>query len=462
LWLDNWVAACLVPLAVWVLLSGLDDLFISIAFALSGRRRFPWPAAPELDRTPERRIAILVPLWHEAGVIERMLERNLAAIRYRSYDIFAGVYPNDQPTMDAVYQAARRHPRLHLAMCSRNGPTSKGDCLNNAYRRLRQFEAAHGFRFEIVMMHDAEDLVHPESLRLVNHFSREYEMVQIPVLPLPTAWGEFTHGNYCDEFAESQFKDIPVRQRLRGFLPSCGVGTGFDRDALDRLGRERGGMIFNPESLTEDYEAGFRLHAMGCRQVFLPIRMEATGPVATREYFPSSFRSAVRQRSRWVAGIALQGWEQHGWQAPWRQCYWFWRDRKGLAGNLLSPVANLLFLYGCASYAAAACGGHTWGLGSQIPPRLAAVYSLTLSISTVQMAMRIGWSARVYGWRFAAGAPLRMPWANLVNCAATAAALAQFARARLTRRALVWRKTEHVYPAAAAPGYAPAVFGQHA
>jgi adsorption protein B len=447
-------------LAAWILLSGLDDLFISIAFILSRHRRFAWPAASELDETPERRIAILVPLWHEAGVIGQMLERNLAAIRYGAYDIFAGVYPNDEPTLDAVYQVARRHPRLHLAVCSHDGPTSKGDCLNHAYRRMSEYEAAHSFRFEIVMMHDAEDLVHPDSLRLVNFFSRKYSMVQIPVLPLPREWAQFTHGNYCDEFAESQSKDIPVRQRLRGFLPSSGVGTGFARDALDRLGRERGGVIFNPESLTEDYDAGFCLHAMGCRQVFLPIRMERAEPVATREYFPSTFRTAVRQRSRWVAGIALQSWERHGWGADWRQRYWLWRDRKGLAGNLLSPPANLLFLYGCFSYALAAWNGRPWGLATRIPPQLAAVYTFTLALSAAQIAMKIRWSARVYGWRFAAGVPLRMPWANLVNCAATAAALAQFAGARLTRRALVWRKTEHVYPPTPTPDYSQATFSQ--
>jgi adsorption protein B len=221
-------------------------------------------------------------------------------------------------------------------------------------------------------------------------------------------------------------------------------------------------LVFNPDSLTEDYEAGFCLHAMGCRQVFLPIRMDAAGPVATREYFPSRFRAAVRQRSRWVAGIALQGWERHGWKTSWRQRYWFWRDRKGLAGNLLSPAANLLFLYGCATYALAAQSGHPWGLGSQISPRLAQVYSATMLVSVMQMAMKMRWSARVYGWRFAAGAPLRMPWVNLVNCAATVAAMGQFAKARLTRRTLVWRKTEHVYPASTIPGYAPATSGQQA
>ena len=90
------------------------------------------------------------------------------------------------------------------------------------------------------------------------------------------------------------------------------------------------------------------------------------------------------------------------------------------------------------------------------------IYSATFSISIIQMAMRIRWSARVYGWRFAAGVPLRAPWANLVNCAATAAALTQFVNARITSRKLVWRKTEHVYPASTSPGYSTATFSQQA
>ena len=157
---------------------------------------------------------------------------------------------------------------------------------------------------------------------------------------------EFTHGLYCDEFAEYQLKDIPVRQTLGGFLPSNGVGCGFERKALERLAESRGGRIFDPDSLTEDYENGFRLHRLGYRQIFVPVPFDAGEPIATREYFPRMRRAAVRQRSRWIAGIALQGWERLGWRAPWLQRYWFWRDRKGVVGSLLAPVANLTFVYG--------------------------------------------------------------------------------------------------------------------
>jgi len=435
---DNRLVACLLCLAIWILLSSLDDLFIALAAIFpNGERRCRWPTDAEASSVPERRIAILVPLWKEERVIGRMLERNVTAIQYANYDFFAGAYRNDALTVAAVTEAARRSSRVHLALVAHNGPTSKGDCLNTIFDCLLEYEAAHGIRYEVIVTHDAEDLVAPESLRLVNWFSRDYQMVQIPVLPLPTGLAEMTHGVYCDEFAEYQLKDIPARQRLGGFLPSNGVGTGFDRNALERLAATRGGRIFDPACLTEDYENGFRLHSLGFRQIFVPLRLPASALVATREYFPRRMCSAIRQRSRWVAGIALQGWQHHGWRAPLRQLYFFWRDRKGLVGNLLSPMANLLFL----------CWVAGWRGFSGIPAWLDRLCTASLSLSLIHFLIRTALSARVYGWRFSAGVLPRMFWGNLLNCAATLSALRQFAAARLRGHALAWRKTDHKYPA---------------
>ncbi|MBS1855862.1 MAG: glycosyl transferase family protein [Acidobacteria bacterium] len=435
---------CLVPIAFWILISGIDDLFITLV-ALLPRRRFPFPSPERLRATPERRIAIFVPLWREHAVISRMLARNLEAIRYRNYDIFVGVYPNDVPTLHAVQEQARRHPRIHIAVCPHEGPTSKGDCLNAIYRRMRETEARHRTRFRIVVTHDAEDLVHPDSLALINCFSRRYAMVQIPVLPLPTAPGELTHGLYCDEFAEYQCKDIPVRQALGGFLPSNGVGTGFDRGALEHLADTRHGRPFDPACLTEDYETGYRLHALGYPQVFVPLRLDESAPVATREFFPRRLRASISQRTRWVTGIALQGWQHHGW--PLGQVFWFWRDRKGLAGNLISPFANLLFFYGGVRWAAGV------NLAARLDPGVVAICTLTCGIAAVQTAFRIYAAATVYGWRFAALAPVRVLWGNLVNSAATAIALWEFFDSRRRGQRLAWRKTDHMYPLAE-PAYA--------
>lgn len=433
--MNHWAAWGLAALALWMLVSGLDDLLIG--FVSLFPKPFRWPSEAETEAAVERRIAIFVPLWNEHRVIGRMLERNLAAIEYSNFDVFAGVYRNDFATLRAVKEVLSRHPRVHLAIVPRDGPTSKGDCLNAVWAHMLEHEVRSGKRFEIVITHDAEDLVHPQAPRLINWFSRAYQMVQIPVLALPTPLGELTHGLYCNEFAEFQTKDIPVRQRMGGFLPSNGVGTGFERAALERLAETRQGRIFAPECLTEDYENGFALHALGYRQIFVPLRFAGAGPVATREYFPRRWRAAVRQRSRWVAGIALQGWQKHGWRAPWRQVYWFWRDRKGLVGNLLSPFANGLFL----------CGLAGWRMGSAMPPWLAPACAALLALSMVQMAFRARSGAAVYGWRFAAGVPMRMLWGNALNWLATVVALRQFFAAAWRNRALAWNKTEHAYPA---------------
>ena len=88
-------------------------------------------------------------------------------------------------------------------------------------------------------------------------------MVQIPVLPLATPLRDVVHGVYCDEFAEWQIKDMRVRQFMGSFVPSNGVGTGFTREALEKLANSEHNLMFEPTCLTEDYENGLRLHRLG-------------------------------------------------------------------------------------------------------------------------------------------------------------------------------------------------------
>ncbi|MFM2123761.1 MAG: hypothetical protein RL328_212, partial [Acidobacteriota bacterium] len=353
-WLDNLVVQSLTPLAAAILLSGLDDLAVDLAWAWLWLKTKLQPAASlfppgprQLEAAPTAPIAIFVPLWHEDAVIARMLEHNLAAIRYPDYHIFAGCYPNDEPTQAAVRSVADRFPNVHLAVCPHDGPTSKADCLNWAYQNMLVFEEQNGVRFEVIVTHDAEDLVHPEELRWLNYYAGRYGFVQTPVLALPTPLTEVTHGVYIDEFAEYHTRDMPVRAALGGFVPSCGVGTGYARSALERLAEASSNRIFEPEALTEDYDNGLRLKRLGCEQAFVPIAPHGVSDfVATREYFPQNFRAALRQRVRWVMGISLQSWEKFGWRGTPSEIYWLWRDRKGLLANPLSVVANAVFLYG--------------------------------------------------------------------------------------------------------------------
>jgi adsorption protein B len=442
--LDHTVLWLLGPLAFTFLLSGLDDLGVDFAWLYARMRA--WVRSGDRyrevrpKRVPPRSIAILVPLWKEHEVIQRMLAHNIASIRYPDYHFFVGVYPNDAVTQAAVRATAARHPNVHLALCPHDGPTSKADCLNWIYQHVSLFEEESGEYFEVIVTHDAEDVIHPEELRWINDCADQYDFIQIPVLALPTPLAALTHGVYCDEFAEYHTRDMSVRSEFGCFIPGSGVGTGFRRDALEKLARASSNRVFEPAALTEDYENGLQLHRLGCRQAFVPlVRLSGTGSfLATREYFPQSWYGALRQRTRWVTGIALQGWERFGWKGSWSEIYWLWRDRKGLIGSPLGVIANAVFIYGLAT--------GIWTRASRFDMHLAFA---TLSLQFIRVAFRTACVTRVYGLLFALGVPVRVFWANFLNAAAAFCALWQFASAKIRRRPLRWLKTEHAYPSRA-------------
>ncbi len=442
--LDNAIAAGIVPVAVAILISGIDDILLDlVCLAAWIRNKWKAPTLPP-STLEEKRIAIFVPCWHEAQVIGQMLEHNVSAIRYRAYDFFIGAYPNDQPTLDAVLELEARFGRVHLAVCPHEGPTSKADCLNRIYQRMLLFEEDQERPFEVVLIHDAEDLIHPESLRVINAHIESHDMVQIPVLPLPTPFWKLTHGIYCDEFAELQLKDMRARGWTGSFIPSCGVGTGYSRKALEKLAEVASNRIFEPSCLTEDYENGIRLHQLGCRQIFIPPALGPSGFVATREYFPSTISSAIRQRTRWVTGIALQTWQRHGWRGRPAMLYWFWRDRKGLLGNPLSLATNFFFVLGLITWIYSRCTGQPWGITRH--PLHSSLLACSLVPQVIHLTVRMACVQRVYGGLFALGVPLRAVWANYINGIASIRAMYRYAGARFRHEPLIWVKTEHAYP----------------
>ena len=435
--LDSAALAVASPIAVYILISGLDDLIIDLVWLWITLRAQLRPAADveAIRQAPQRRIAIIIPAWREYAVIQQMLEHNSTAIDYENYDFFVGIYPNDPLTLTAVESASRRVRNVHWAMTPHPGPTSKGDCLNWIYQNLLEHEQTHGVPYDVVLMQDAEDLVHPQALRYANYYCREYGFLQIPVLALKTPWFNLTHGVYCDEFAETQTRDLPVRQAMGAFVPSAGVGTAMTRKALDVLAIQNQNRVFEPDSLTEDYEIGLRLQDAGCRQMFLPIQTRDESFVATREYFPTDVHTAIRQRTRWVTGIALQTWQRHGWRGDWMRKYWFWRDRKGLIGSPLGLMTTVLLGYGLLTGLRA----HPGSLVARLAP-------LMLAILGWRLLFRMACAARIYGPALAYLAPLRVLCGNYINGIATMRAMVRFANAVRRRERLPWLKTEHRYP----------------
>ena len=92
---DAWVSGLLFPLALWILLSGLDDFILDLACLYQWasdrffkRGRVGAPTEGDLQKVRQKRIAVFVPLWREASIIGKMMEHNIAASKYRNHDFF--------------------------------------------------------------------------------------------------------------------------------------------------------------------------------------------------------------------------------------------------------------------------------------------------------------------------------------------------------------------------------------
>ena len=458
--LDTVARAIAYPTGVAIFLNQLDELFIDGSYLLRRlhARRTRAVSLEALRAAPPKRIAILVPAWKEAEVIEQMLAHNLATLDYdrARYAIFVGTYPNDPDTQRGVDAAAARHPSIHKVVVPHDGPTSKADCLNWVYQGVILEEQRAGRRFDILLMHDSEDVIHPQSLRLYALLIPGAEFVQTPVFSLELPVAQVVSSTYVDEFAEHHLKEMRVRDGFGGLIPSAGVGSAFDRDAFEAIAAAHAQRPFNTASLTEDYEIGLKFRLAGRRVRFACHTIERRGAdgrvreeyIATREFFPARLGASVRQRSRWILGITMQTWQQLGWKGPLAVRYCLWRDRKALFTNALLVLGYLLVLFVFARTAHARLTGASWDVTRLIPPRTFLYHLLFVNLfAFVGRALVKGHFVRqLYGWRQAIASAPRLLLSNCISVLATARALRQYLHHRWTGEPLRWLKTTHEFP----------------
>jgi bacteriophage N4 adsorption protein B len=439
--------------AVVLLVSGTDDLLMDLAYwyqRIFRNRRFTQHGRiplEDLHGSPEKLIAMFVPTWREENVLEQMLTRACESIDYGRYDIFVGVYPNDPRTLEKARRAADRFPRIHVVIGGHAGPSSKAENLNEIFEGMIRYENRTGVRYELIVLHDAEDVIHPQSLRAFNVFIPRYDMVQLPVFPLPVPARKCVHWVYADEFAENHTKELLARQAVSGFVPSAGVGTAFNRWILEFAGTSFARNLFSRRSLTEDYDMALRLALAGAKLAFLyrPFGQQ----IATWAYFPQTFQAAVRQRTRWLIGICLQTWRSYGWRGGLRLRAILVRDRKAILVNIVSGLSYAVLLY------VAGLESVSRGLGGteQIQPVVekgSALWYIVFA-DTLLMLWRIlqryASVRRVYGHAAALLSIPRLAVGNVINFAAAVRAIGQALSYGLRGRRIPWEKTVHVYPA---------------
>lgn len=438
---DRAVAELALFAAVVILLGGIDDLLMDLVWWRVRRRE---PNRADLLPAPPLPLAVFVPAWDEQLVIGAMLRATLARYDHPGYRLYVGCYPNDPGTLAAVEAVAADDARVRVVVVAHDGPTTKADCLNQLWSALVADDCASGRTTAAIVLHDAEDVVDPAELRVFDDHLRDAALVQLPVVPLIDPRRRLVSGHYADEFAESHRRDLAVRSALEAAVPLAGVGCAIRRDALERLDGGSGAP-FEPQSLTEDYELGLRVAALGLPARFVRWR-DAAGDrlIATRAYFPDTIDTAVRQKARWIAGIALSGWDRTGWGTrPHGAEYWMrMRDRRGLLAVAALVAAYLALIgWGVSSLA-------HFGMGSVAAP-VGQGLRVLLMLNTALLCWRLGaramHTAAEHGWREGCWSLPRAVVANYIAMLAARRALSRYV-ATLLGAAPRWDKTAHRFP----------------
>ena len=426
------------------LIGALDELAIDAVWGwlrLTGRARaFVMPREEMRGPSLAGRAAVLIPTWQEDRVICETIAHALAAWPQPELRLYIGCYGNDAPTLEAAMRGAATDPRVRLVVHDNAGPTTKADCLNRLYTALQVDEQRGGLRYRMVLLHDAEDMVDPAALGLLDKAVEAADFVQLPVLPMPQRGSRWVGSHYCEEFAEAHGRTLVVRDAISASLPAAGVGCVFTRDILEQIAQERPGAVpFSVESLTEDYELGFRVADVGGQSHFLRVRDETGRLVATRAYFPARLESAVRQKGRWIHGIALQGWERLGWTGGIGEHWMRLRDRRGLLSALVLLAGYVLLVLAAVSSVLSLFG---WSLQWHDDPLVRTLLFLNLASFAWRAALRFAFTAREYGTFEGVRAVLRIPISNIVAIMAAKRALVAYV-ATLRGSPVTWDKTEH-------------------
>ena len=430
--------------AIFFLIGAIDDFAVDLVWfwlrltGHAGDRQLP--VVIEHDPALSGRAAVFIPAWDEPHVIGATIRHMLTAWPQPELRIYLGCYPNDMATLEAAARAAQGDQRLRIVVHDRPGPSTKADCLNRLYRALSLDEARQDAPFRMVVLHDAEDMVDPAALAVLDRAIAAADMVQLPVIPLPQRESRWIGSHYCEEFAEQHGKALVVRDALGAGVPLAGVGCAIAREALEALPRTHGADgPFSADCLTEDYELGLMIAAMGGKSRFLRTLASDGRLVATRAYFPGRLDAAVRQKTRWLHGIAFQGWDRLGWRAHAGDLWMRLRDRRGPFTALVLAMAYALLLL----------SGLTWGLswlGITPPPVISPMMELVLAANLASLlwriAMRFAFTAREYGLREGLFAVVRIPVTNIVAIMAGRRAFGAYL-STLAGDPPRWDKTEH-------------------
>ncbi len=464
-------------LVLLYLLLSIDDFIWDIVTTIFRKlHKKPRLDFKALETVPPKLLAITVAAWHEDAVLGDVIDNLIASASYPQsmYHIFLGIYPNDPPTLKVAHDLAARHENVHVIVNDTPGPTSKAQNINHVIRQMHKFEQERGWSFASLTIHDSEDVIHPYELLVTNYLIDTHDALQFPVFPLirmprlSNFFQNITTNTYADEFAENHYTTMVNRYMAKAFVPSAGTGFALSRKTLSHFGDQD---VLPSNSLTEDYRLALTLFENDIRLYYVLERIPRISNkgkvvwdyVTTRSMFPNTFKTAVKQKSRWTLGITMQSvrfkdiFRTKGIHFMGR--YSLYKDTKAKFGNLLVFVGYPVLIYFFASLFLPL---------QPIFPQGSLSWWLSLAVTGLMVERQLFRAIsvyHVYGMRsvffavlFPPLFPIRLIWGNIINMVATFKAFRLLRKSKKKKEPkqpqakttakpmeIKWSKTDHAF-----------------
>jgi adsorption protein B len=163
-----------------------------------------------------------------------------------------------------------------------------------------------------------------------------------------------------------------------------------------------------------------------------------------RAYFPDTLQAAVRQKARWLTGIALAGWDRTGWHAAahpgdnWMRM----RDRRATLALPVLAIAYCTLLLWSVSMLVHFVIGST---APVLDPAVQALLWANFALVGWRLLVRAAFVHRAYGWREALWSAPRVLVGNYIALFAARRAIGLYT-GMLFGAAPRWDKTDHQFP----------------
>ncbi len=299
-----WVFAVL---AFWasltlVAVTGLRTVAAMVQFRAARRLAQNWQSRRTRTLTKESlpSISVLVPLFKESAIAERLIE-HLRKIDYPfdKLEFILALEADDQTTAKTL-SATDLPDWMQIVRIPPGQLRTKPRAMNYA------LDFARG---DIIGIYDAEDAPAPDQLRKV---AKAFATAPPDVACLQGVPDFYNTGQswltrcFTIDYAIWFRLVLPGLVRMGFAIPLGGTTVFMKRDMLEKIGR------WDAHNVTEDADLGIRLARRGYRTAFVAS--------VTYEEATATIPAWLRQRSRWIKGYAMT------WAVHMREPARLWRD----------------------------------------------------------------------------------------------------------------------------------------